>query len=180
MASIKGVSLKNVKTTTGMEGIGLLADVYLNNKKVGSYADYADGAMGNMDFVSSEMKEAFMHVVFAYANENPNEFILNLYQENPEKIKEDRERIAGLFPFLSAEEMTDKALSNYEPDDLINYVYDLLQDEKQFKKCVKSGYKYCIVTENEMFFCREEEDRKMLESRKDYIKTYTSLQDFIQ
>ena len=43
MASIKGFQMKNVKNTIGHEGYGCIATMYLNGKKIGTYADYGDG-----------------------------------------------------------------------------------------------------------------------------------------
>lgn len=44
MAKIKGFQMKNVKRTIGREGEGCTATLYLNGKRIGAYADYADGA----------------------------------------------------------------------------------------------------------------------------------------
>ena len=44
MASIYGIQLKAVKKTMGMEGEGLVSNLYMDRKKIGTACDYADGA----------------------------------------------------------------------------------------------------------------------------------------
>lgn len=45
MATLRNFQMKNIKKTRGMEGEGCTGTMYLNGKKVGTYADYADGAL---------------------------------------------------------------------------------------------------------------------------------------
>jgi len=54
MASILGFQLKNVKKTEGIEGSGCIVTMYLNGKKIGTYADYGDGGCDDIKFVSKE------------------------------------------------------------------------------------------------------------------------------
>lgn len=44
--TIARVSIGNIKKTTGREGYGLTCAVYIDGKKIGDYADYADGGEG--------------------------------------------------------------------------------------------------------------------------------------
>ena len=75
MASIKGFQLKNVKQTLGREGYGCIATMYLHGKKIGTYEDYGDGAMEDVNYVSKEAEEAMTRVIIEYAKEHPCQFI---------------------------------------------------------------------------------------------------------
>lgn len=57
MAKIYGVELKAVKYLEGREGIGFTSNIYLNNKKIGRFLDYADGAMAEYHFDLKAKKE---------------------------------------------------------------------------------------------------------------------------
>ena len=43
MAKIMNFQMKNIKRLTGREGYGYTASLYLDGKRIGTYADYADG-----------------------------------------------------------------------------------------------------------------------------------------
>lgn len=57
MAKIYGVELKAIKYFEGREGIGFNSNIYLNNKKIGTFSDYAFGAMEEYSFDSKTTKE---------------------------------------------------------------------------------------------------------------------------
>lgn len=65
MATINGIGFKGVKTFTGREGHGFTANVYLNNKKVGMVADYANGGPLDID-IEPKHREAVMAEINAY------------------------------------------------------------------------------------------------------------------
>ena len=91
MASIKGFQLKNVKNTLGREGYGCTATMYLNGKKIGTYADYGDGGCEDVDYVSKDAEADMMRVIIDYAKEHRNEFIINIYHERPQQFKKECE-----------------------------------------------------------------------------------------
>lgn len=76
MASIMGFQMKNIKRTLGREGYGCVASLYLNGKRIGTYEDYGDGALGDINYISKEAEEAMMNVIVAYAKEHPNDYII--------------------------------------------------------------------------------------------------------
>lgn len=51
------LQFKSVKKTYGMEGEGFIANIYLNNKKVGVYNDFADGSGGYPVFDTVEAEK---------------------------------------------------------------------------------------------------------------------------
>ena len=100
MASIKGFQMKNVKRTLGMEGYGCTATMYLNGKKIGTYADYGDGGCEDVSYVSKAAEQDMMRIIIAHAKENPNDFIVNLYKERPHQYKEECERFKKYHPYI--------------------------------------------------------------------------------
>lgn len=68
MASICGVSLKNIKNFKGHEGEPCYqANIYLNNKKIGYYSDDAWGAIClNLHFDSKENEEKINKIAEEY------------------------------------------------------------------------------------------------------------------
>lgn len=179
MASIKGVSLKKIQHPMGREGYnGLIADVYLGKKKIGTYCDYADGAMGNMENISDEDMEKLMHIVFAYANENPSQYILNLYEKEPERIEKEKEGIRKYMPYITEEEMTLNALSAADYDILISEVDELTDYEKRYKKMLKKGYPYMGVLPNKSAIHFTEEIKEETMAKNTFDMVFTSLDDF--
>ena len=75
MASIYGIQLKKVKKTYGIEGVGFQADLYMDGKKVGYAADYADGSMLNVHVENAVLVAR----VRQYYAENPKEDFLTTY-----------------------------------------------------------------------------------------------------
>lgn len=179
MAEIKGIKLKNVRNTEGREGYGLIAEVWLGNKKVGEFADYADGAMGDMTFTSKEMEEKFVHIVMAYGKDHPDQFIMNLHKERPEQYQSEVERLKDIYPFLSDEEITEESVSACDYDFIINDLADLINLEKSFRKGLKQGYS-CLYTtsDGKVYVCTEKVLRKAVEN-KEADRFFKSLEDFI-
>lgn len=179
MASIMNMSLKNVRSTRGMEGEGFIANVYLGNKKIGEYADYGDGAMGHIDFVSQEAKEKFTHILYAYADKHPDEFVLGLFEKEPERIEKEKQRIRKYEPFISDDEMTINALSNNDYDAMIGAIYLLYLDEKDFKKGIKKGFSHLIIFSDARYYCKDGALEKM-KSNPRFVKAYSKIEDFAQ
>jgi hypothetical protein len=141
MASIKGFQLKNVKQTMGREGYGCIASMYLNGKKIGTYADYGDGGCEDVDYVSKEAKETMMKVVIEYAKDHPNEFIVNLYHERPQQFKEECKGFKKYHPYIADEDITIETMSANSIVYIVEDVLNLLDTEKLFKKYQKKGYR---------------------------------------
>ena len=141
MASIKGFQLKSVKNTIGMEGYGCLANMYLNGKKMGTYADYGDGAPEVVNYVSNEAEEAMTKVIIAYAKEHPNQDIIELYEKNPQLFQEECERFKKHHPYIPDEDITAETMASNSVVYIVSDLLSLLEAEKVFKKYQKKGYK---------------------------------------
>ena len=72
MAKIMNFQMKNIKRLTGREGYGCTASLYLDGKRIGTYADYADGGPEDVEYISKEAEEAMMKTIIAYAKKVPN------------------------------------------------------------------------------------------------------------
>lgn len=57
------LQFKSVKKTYGMEGEGFIANIYLNNKKVGVYNDFADGSGGYPVFDTVEAVKYYIKCI---------------------------------------------------------------------------------------------------------------------
>lgn len=182
MASIKGVSLKKMKRTIGREGYGLLADVYVNNKKIGEYEDFGDGAMGDIHYTSTEAEEQFMHIVFAYSKEHPSDCIVEMYKKDPERYEAERERILKYQPYIKEEEITIESVSAAHLDIIIADVEALTNAEKEFKKILKKGYKCLVIAEQKhqqyYYYYGDATDEQIKKNHEKVIAIYRSLDDF--
>lgn len=183
MAKIKGFELKAIKKTMGKEGVGLIANIYLNNKKIGSYEDWGDGAMGNAHYNSKEDEETMMHLIYAYANIRPDKFMVNLYEERPERYQEEVERVHKYFPYITEDEININSLSANHIDFIVDDFMMLLDLEKSFKAAVKKGYSYIGVKEEKGYVSAIYKiPEKCSKEKVDALgceKFYRSLNDFI-
>ena len=178
MASIKGFQMKNVKNTLGREGYGCTATMYLNGKKIGTYADYGDGAMEEVEYISKEAKEEMMKVIIAHAKENPNDFVINLYKERPQQYKEECERFKKQHPYIPDEDITIQTMASNSIVYIVSDFLNLLDMEKQFKKYQKKGYRAIGVEGyNLSAYPASWSDEKIREAAKGK-KLYMSLEDF--
>ena len=66
MSSIKGFSLKSIKTNVGHDGSGLSANIYFNNKKVGFIED--DGCGVGLEVTFMKNKEELQSIVDEYVD----------------------------------------------------------------------------------------------------------------
>ena len=180
MASIKGFQMKNVKNILGREGYGCSATMYLNGKKIGTYVDYGDGAMEEVDYVSKEAEIEMTKVIIAYAKEYQNDFIVNLYKERPQQYKEECERFKKYHPYIPNEDITIETMASNSIVYIVEGFLNLLDMEKQFKKYQKKGYKAISIEGNNLCaYPSSWSDEKIKESAKG--KTlYMSLDDFIK
>ena len=180
MASIKGFQLKNVKNTMGREGYGCIATMYLNGKKIGTYADYGDGGCEDVDYVSKDAEADMMRVIIDYAKEHHNEFIINLYHERPQQFKEECERFKKYYPYIPDEDITIETMASNSIVYIVSDLLDLIETEKHFKKYLKKGYRAISLDGNNLSaYPSSWSDERIKESAKG--KTlYMSLDDFIK
>lgn len=148
MASIKGFQMKNIKNTLGREGYGCTATMYLNGKKIGTYADYGDGAMEDVNYVSKEAEEEMMKVVIAYAKEHPNPLMEDLYTKNPDRFKSECERFKKYHPYIPEADITIRTMASNSVVYIVGDFLALYDVEKTFKKKQKQGYGAISVEEN--------------------------------
>lgn len=178
MATIKGFQLKNVKHPIGREGYGLLATMYLNGKKIGTYEDYGDGALGDTNYVSKDARADMMKVVIAHAKENHNEYIENMYRDKPDRYTEEVQRFKKCNPFIPDEDITIQTMSMNDEVYIISAWERLADDEKQYKKFAKDGYDVMGVKGDRLHGYKS--SLVPMEKIKDvgFDKLYTSLDDF--
>lgn len=106
------LQFKSVKKTYGMEGEGFIANIYLNNKKVGVYNDFADGSGGYPVFDTVEAEKRVDSLIAEWTAKSTDKTVKALFEADPRIID---------FSFLAEE--------------LIN----LVEDEKLFKRGDKEG-----------------------------------------
>ena len=180
MASIKGFQLKNVKTPQGREGYGCIATMYLDGKKIGTYADYGDGACETVDFVSKEAEEAMWKVVIAFAKEHPNKLFVDLYNMRPQQYKETAERFMKYHPYIPKEDITVTTMAGNSIAYIVEELLDLLEYEKAFKKYQKKGYRAISVEGDSVYAYPDSwSDDRIREESKGHT-LYMSLDDFIK
>ena len=180
MASIKGFQMKNVKRTLGIEGYGCIATMYLNGKKIGTYADYGDGACEDVDYVSKDAEADMMRVIIDYAKEHRNEFIINLYHERPQQFKEECERFKKYHPYIPDKDITIETMASNSIVYIVSDLLELIEAEKNFKKYLKKGYRAISLDRNNLSaYPASWSDERIKENAKG--KTlYMSLDDFIK
>lgn len=76
MASIKGFTLKSIKTFMGRDGYGCQGNIYYKGKKVGWYNDAGDGGMADIDFDGTfeqrkAMEQVLTDTMYEYYKEHP-------------------------------------------------------------------------------------------------------------
>lgn len=180
MASIKGLQLKNVKRTLGMEGYGVICTMYLNGKKIGAYEDYGDGSCENITYVDNNARKNLVKVIIEYAKTHKNDFVINMYNERPQQYKEECERFKKYNPFIADEDITIQTMASnsivYIFDDLMN----LMEIEKQFKKYIKKGYECISINGNKICaYPHNYLTNEIIEEKKlDGSTFYRSLSDF--
>ncbi len=139
MASIYGIQLKKVKKTYGIEGVGFQADLYMDGKKVGYAADYADGSMLNVHVENAVLVAR----VRQYYAENPKEDFLTTYSN----IKCAKDYIAlkneGKLPVMDYSKLSDGEIL----EDFCNELYFLHMHERTFKRAIRQDWKAIIVTD---------------------------------
>lgn len=160
MAKIYGFTLKGIVSYPDTDGITVHANIYYGTKRVGTFTDRGDGTLSPIiDFDGDLRKRKEMEELLA---EKANLF----YSKNPEK--RELEEIYS------------------EEQEMLNFLVDLVEDERAYKKGVKDGYGFMFSFVDEKGFasymgCRTEEQmNKWLERHKELqiLKIYKSLSDF--
>ena len=178
MASIKGFQLKNVKQTLGREGYGCTATMYLHGKKIGTYADYGDGGCEHVDYISKEAEVEMMKIIIEYAKEHPNKFIVDLYHDRPQQFKEECERFKKYHPYIPDEDITIETMASNSIVYIVEGVLSLLDIEKQFKKCIKQGYRAISSNGHTMTMYPASWSDERIKTEADGNEIYMSLDDF--
>lgn len=178
MASIKGFQMKNVKNTLGREGYGCIATMYLNGKKIGTYADYGDGGCEDVEYVSAEAEKEMMKLVIEYAKEHNNEFIVDLYNERPQQFKEECERFKKQYPYIPDEDITIQTMASNSIVYIVEDFLALLDAEKQFKKFQKKGYRAISTDGSRITAYPASWSDEQIKAHANGNKVYMSLDDF--
>lgn len=145
MAKLRNFQMKGSKKTRGREGEGCIGTMYLNGKKIGTYADYADGALGNAEYVSKEAKEEMTKVIISYAKDHPSEYVVNLYKARPQQYKDECERFKKFHPYIPDEDITKETMSANDICFIVEDFLKLYHAEKIYKRNLKKGYKALVV-----------------------------------
>lgn len=183
MASINGISLKGFKEVPGREGIGFIGNLYMDDKKIGEAADYADGGPIDINIYGKEELKNFTKRVTDYFNKFPEK----------DTIKMD------LKTLLANKENLPNSNSEYTNNDesFISSLVDLTNFEKEFKKAAKKFenpvvvfFDYHMISEplpqswGEGFMSSLENDveksiKKHIEKHpNEFAKIFTDLNDF--
>ena len=160
MAKIYGFTLKGIVSYPDTDGITVHANIYYGTKRVGKFTDRGDGSYSPIvDFDGDLRKRKEMEELLA-------EKAKLFYSKNPEKrvLKE-----------LYSEEQ-----------EMLNFLVDLVEDERAYKKGLKDGYGFMFSFVDEKGFVSyigyrtEDQMNKWLESHREYqiLKIYKSLSDF--
>lgn len=122
MINIKGFTIKNIKSTEGREGAGILFDIYFGKTCVAYYADYGDGAMPQLDFVPDQ-------------------------KEYQAKLAEAMNAFYAKYPDLKqADYISDSPSDVFSNIDKFAYrMYLFNEDQKAYNKYAKQGRRTTVV-----------------------------------
>lgn len=178
MASIKNFELKNIKRTLGREGYGATATMYLNGKKIGAYADYGDGAGGECDYISKKAKEEMMKLVIEYAKTHPNEYIVNLFKNEPKRFEEECEIFKKYHSYIPDEDITMETMSSKSEEYIVCDLLKLVEREKILKRNLKKGYRAISFDTNTYTLYPESWTDERIKKEAGESELYMSLKDF--
>ena len=119
MASIYGVTIKNVKEWSGMEGVGTQANVYYSGKRVGMWTDDGYGGCCDYDFDTNIIKPA----VEKYFKDWQKKYKGTTYE--------------GLYG-------DDENMQHSFYDNFMSELANLYDMEKEYKKNAKKGYSVIV------------------------------------
>ena len=140
MANLGGFQMKSVKYFPGMENDGMSANLYLYGKKIGTYIDYGDGGMENVEFVSETAETAMKHFIVDFAKSHENPFIEKLFKERPKQWEDEVKNFKKNFPFVKDEDITYRVVASDSIVYAVSEFEKLLSAEKTFKSAQKRGY----------------------------------------
>lgn len=120
MASINGVSIKNLKSFMGHEGPCLQGNIYIDGKKVGFWSQDSWGGPDTFDFNTSVLESR----ISEYLKSNK---VIDEYALLDRTIAEIDWNNLPMLSELSTESF-------------ITRLIDLIEDEKHFKSSSKKGY----------------------------------------
>lgn len=96
MAKLGRFQLKNIKQYPAMEGYSLFASIYLDGKRIGKYTDYGNGGLGETDYISKDAEIAMTEYIVERAEKHPNDFIMQMYENDNSIYLSDKERFGEL------------------------------------------------------------------------------------
>lgn len=131
MAKISGFELRAIKKTIGMEGEGFTANVYLDNKKIGTCADYADGGLLNTCIEWDENIKKRLEKSF---QKHTRVDTFELYKKH-----------ITIEEYLKLKEKNELPICKYDNkyemmEDICNNLYFLEMLESDYKNALKKGY----------------------------------------
>ena len=179
MASILGFQLKNFKPTKSTDYTNFVATMYLNGKKIGTYADYGDGGCEEVKFVSKEAEQEMWKVIVAFANKYPNQGLFGWYNMRPQRYREAKENFIKTHPYIPKEDVTVTTMAGASIVFIVGVYLNLLEYEKAFKQYQNKGCRAISVKEDSVHAYpadwTDEQIRKASEGR----TLYMSLDDFV-
>lgn len=179
MASICDFALKNIKEFVGEEGYGLTASMYLHGKRIGSYADHADGSPEIVSYISDEAEKEMMKLIVSYAKDHPNSYIVDMYLADPKRYEEDCERFKKDYPYIPDDDITVESMSSNSIVYIVEDFLKLKESERLYKQYVKKGYRAISLKGHQVTaYPNNWSDEKIKEESKDQ-KIFSSLDDFI-
>jgi hypothetical protein len=140
MAKLGRFQLKNINQYPAMEGYSLFASIYLDGKRIGKYTDYGNGGLGETDYISKDAEIAMTEYIVERAEKHPNDFILQMYENDNSIYLSDKERFAKFHPYIPEERLSKEVLSAADIDYLVSDFMKLYGLEKAYKKMAKKGY----------------------------------------
>lgn len=163
MASIKNVQLKGIKVGFGHDGGGFNANIYLNNKKIGSTLD--DGWGGPLQVDIEKEKEAFAQLTEEYAKE-----------ENETLLSADEKIIHDLLTLNDLEKEYKKAVKKGYSS-ILHLDYYPRNDDGSHKVDVPIPY-----PSEETYLCAEEKQIDLLLKQKKPVRysVFRKAEDFIK
>ena len=140
MAKLGRFQLKNINQYPAMEGYSLFASIYLDGKRIGKYTDYGNGGLGEADYISKDAEIAMTEYIVERAEKHPNDFILQMYENDNSIYLRDKERFAKFHPYIPEKKLSREVLSAADIDYLVSDFIELYGLEKAYKKMTKKGY----------------------------------------
>lgn len=179
MASLKDFALKNIKEFVGEDGYGLTASMYLHGKRIGSYADHADGSPEIVSYVSDEAEKEMRKLIVSYAKDHPDSYIVDMYLEDQKRYEEDYKKFKRNYPYIPDEDITIESMSSNSIVYIVEDFLKLRESERLYKLYVKKGYRVISLKGHQVTaYPSNWSDEKIKEEAKGQ-KIFSSLNDFI-